>query len=985
MKKLLSALTAAVLPVVALVGISAAPAQAVALPFECSPDLYQVSASTSGLYIFDTTTQAFTRQGSGTTSGINAIGFNTADNLIYGIASSNLIQIDSSGAFTNLGSISVPGGVSLGTSGGDFLPYSGSGDAYLLTASGANWTKIDVNTRVATDYAVTGTTWSSLDLTINADGTKAYGINGGKLQVATLGANSATIAEYTLNFPSANSSSFGAAYSDASGDLFFFDNTAKTMFYLAATEVAKVGTSTPTITTFGNSTNLTAPNDGASCGSAPSPLAPTVFTGVSSSVTSSSADLAGWIKPAASSIAAISQQFCYSTSDVRVAGVLSPATCVNPTSAALISGASTDVRASLTGLTGGTKYYYQVVATDLGGQVGFGAVNNFTTTGGGSPTNYTVTWDAQGGSVSPASNTVADGSPVSLPTPTRSGYTFDGWFTLASGGTQQSGNYTVNGSGATFYAHWTAVPAPTNYTVTWDARGGNVSPASDTVADGSPVSLPTPTRSGYTFDGWFTAAAPNGTQQSGSFTVNGSDVTFYAHWTANTPAPTTYNVYFTNLGGYVSQGGGVAGAVINCPSAPVRPGYTFKGWGSCAAGGSYTITGNTTLEAQWEKTIVAVTFTSNGSTVNTQNPTPGSVIDCPAAPTRAGYTFLGWPGCVDGKYTVTGAANIEAKWEKTAYPVTFTSNGSTVNSVNATVGSVIDCPPAPTRAGYTFLGWPGCVDGKYTVTGAATVAAQWIENLAPVPNPPAAGGGQTGHENQPTTLLPNGNKDGLKLTAPDWSLDLIGQENGVNVPLDTLGRIVFQEGHLAHTSGSGFKPNSDVHVYIFSTPILLGILHTDANGNFVGDLPLPAGLAVGDHTVQVDGYAPDNSVRTADVPVVYAAAKPVTLTKSVFFSPDSTVLSKYTIKKITSLVKGLPLGSTLVTAKIVGFVYPINSAAANKKISDGRAKNIAALLKKLGVKGNFTVIGAGRDKVADPTARRVDVAITYTELVMHHN
>jgi outer membrane protein OmpA-like peptidoglycan-associated protein len=105
------------------------------------------------------------------------------------------------------------------------------------------------------------------------------------------------------------------------------------------------------------------------------------------------------------------------------------------------------------------------------------------------------------------------------------------------------------------------------------------------------------------------------------------------------------------------------------------------------------------------------------------------------------------------------------------------------------------------------------------------------------------------------------------------------------------------------------------------------------------------------------------------------------VTKSVFFSPDSTKLSAYTIKKITNLVKGLPAGSTLVTAKIVGFVYPINSAAANKKISNGRASNIAALLKKLGVTGNFTVIGAGRDKVADPTARRVDVSITYTTLV----
>ena len=988
MKKLLSALTAAVLPAIALVGFASAPAHAVAAPFDCSPDLYQVSASTNGLYIFDTTAQSFTRRGSGTTSGINAIGFNTADNLIYGIANSNLVQIDSTGAFTSLGSITVPQGVTLGTSGGDFLPYSGSGDAYLLTASAGNWTKVDVNTKVATDYAVTGTTWASLDLTINADGTKAYGINGGKLQVATLGANSATIADYTLNFPSSNSNSFGAAYSDASGDLFFFDNTLKTMFYLSAAEVAKVGTSTPTITTFGNSTNLTAPNDGASCGSASSPLAPIVTTSTpATSIADTSATVAGTVTTASgvsSTVAINGASICYSVSSAITAGLLSNSpNCATVNSSAISpSTSAAAVSRSLTGLTAGTTYYFQVQATNGVPLTGFGLVRTFTTTGGGAPTNYTVTWDAQGGSVSPASNTVADGSPVSLPTPNRSGYTFDGWFTQAApNGTQQVGSYTVNGAGVTFYAHWTAnPPAPTNYTITWDARGGSVSPAANTVASGTPVSLPTPSRSGYSFDGWFDAIS-GGNQQVGAITVN-ADVVLYAHWTANAPAPTTYNVYFTNLGGYISQAGGTSGTVITCPAAPVRAGYKFVSWGgACSAGGSYTITGNQTFDAKWETATVTVNFTNGGSNVNTQNVTPGSVVDCPAAPTRAGYTFMGWPGCVNGKYTVTGAANIEAQWDKTSYPITFTSNGEQVKTTSGTSGSVIDCPAAPTRAGFTFLGWPGCVDGKYTVTGGVTIAAQWIENLAPVPNPPAAGGGQTGHETEPTTLLPNTSKDGLKLTAPGWTLDLIGQDQGVNVPLDTLGRIVFQEGHMAHTSGSGFKPNSDVHVYIFSTPILLGILHTDANGNFVGDLALPADLNVGDHTVQVDGYAPDNSVRTADVPVVYAASKPATVTKSVFFAPDSTVLSKYTVKKITSLVKGLPMGSTVVTAKIVGFVYPINSAAANKKISNGRANNIAALLKKLGLTGNFTVIGAGRDKVADPTARRVDVAITYTTLV----
>lgn len=933
MKKLLSAVTAAILPVVAVVGLSAGPAQATALTqnnFNCDNNLYQISKGPSGvangdqgaLYKFNVGTQIFQRVGTGAVSGINALGRNPVDGYLYAFANNNLYQITNTGDFRNMGATSG----TVYTTGADFLPTPAGNPNMLLTDGSGGFATFNVQTRVGT--AITGVTnanlWGAADLTVSSDGTMAYGMDGGTLDIYNIATK--TVTTKTTDYAGvthAFGSSFGAAYTDISGDLFFYANySSGSGGYMYSIAADQVGLTNPVMNEFGGFSGEQGPNDGASCATASSPLAPIVDTYPDTNTpytSGASVTLSGSVETggqAGSAISASGIQVCYSiSSDVHLGALSVSPDCASATPSSLASSTSADVARTVTGLADGT-YYFQVKATNTVPLTSYGDVQQFTIGNGG------------GGS----------------PTPP---------------------------------------PAPTNYTITWDARGGSVSPVDNTVAAGTPVSLPTPTRSGFTFDGWFDAIS-GGNQQIGAITVN-SDGVLYAHWTANAPtppAPPTYNVYFTNLGGYISQGGGTAGTVITCPPAPVRDGYTFKGWGSCSAGGSYTITGNTTLEAQWEKTTVVVNFISNGSTVNSQTVTPGSVIDCPPAPVRAGYTFKGWPGCIDGKLTVTGAANIEAQWEKTSYPITFTSNGEPVKSTSGTSGSVIDCPPAPTRAGYTFIGWPGCVDGKYTVTGAATIAAQWIENLAPVPNPPAAGGGQTGHETQPTTLLPNGDKDGLKLTAPGWSLDLIGKDtSGVNVPLDTLGRIVFQEGHKAHTSGSGFKPDSDVHVYIFSTPILLGILHTDANGNFVGDLALPAGLNVGDHTVQVDGYAPDNSVRTADVPVVYAASKPMTVTKSVYFSPDSTVLSKYTVKKITSLVKGLPAGSMLVTAKIVGFVYPINSAAANKKISNGRANNIAALLKRLGVTGNFTVIGAGRDKVADPTARRVDVAITYTTLV----
>lgn len=70
---------------------------------------------------------------------------------------------------------------------------------------------------------------------------------------------------------------------------------------------------------------------------------------------------------------------------------------------------------------------------------------------------YVVTFDAQGGSVTPASKSVTCGQPYgSLPVPVRAGYRFDGWFTVATGGTQVTAETVVTVTAAqTLYAHWT--------------------------------------------------------------------------------------------------------------------------------------------------------------------------------------------------------------------------------------------------------------------------------------------------------------------------------------------------------------------------------------------------------------------------------------------------------------------------------------------------------------------------------------------------
>ncbi|MBR1386037.1 MAG: InlB B-repeat-containing protein, partial [Bacilli bacterium] len=82
---------------------------------------------------------------------------------------------------------------------------------------------------------------------------------------------------------------------------------------------------------------------------------------------------------------------------------------------------------------------------------------------------YTLTYNANGGSVSPASKTLNEGASYgNLPTPTRSGYTFDGWFTEINGGSKVSANTLINGN-ITIYAHWTEIPQD-NGTISLNAR-----------------------------------------------------------------------------------------------------------------------------------------------------------------------------------------------------------------------------------------------------------------------------------------------------------------------------------------------------------------------------------------------------------------------------------------------------------------------------------------------------------------------------------
>jgi len=136
---------------------------------------------------------------------------------------------------------------------------------------------------------------------------------------------------------------------------------------------------------------------------------------------------------------------------------------------------------------------------------------------------YTITFNANGGTVSPTSaQTGTNGRLTSLPTPTRTGYTFNGWATTDGTVVTTSTVFTAN---TTIYAKWTLI----TYTITFNANGGSVTPTSGTTGEGGKLaSLPIPTRTNFTFNGWFTSSS-SGIEVTAN-TVFAENSTIYAQW-----------------------------------------------------------------------------------------------------------------------------------------------------------------------------------------------------------------------------------------------------------------------------------------------------------------------------------------------------------------------------------------------------------------------------------------------------------------------
>lgn len=385
----------------------------------------------------------------------------------------------------------------------------------------------------------------------------------------------------------------------------------------------------------------------------------------------------------------------------------------------------------------------------------------------------TVYWDANGGVVSPTSNTVSSPWVVTAPTPTRSGYTFSNWRNPISGDLLYTvgagGSFTIPFDGITMYAIWIQINPPVN-TVAPSVTPSSGTAGSTTFSSTTGSWNNSPTSYSYQWQyndqgsTWLSISGATGSSYlppSNYVSLYGSSlrcvVTASNSGGSNSAISNTVTVsapivnrtvYWNANGGTVSPTSNTVSSpwVVTAPT-PTRSGYTFSGWRdtpsgdffySASAGGSFTIPyDGITMYARW---TLAVSIPSGGSVSLTGGSTPGSVI------TASTSGWSGSPTSYDVFITTALSPNIPTSSSSRV----ASSGGGTSASYIITSSDAIS-PVNIFRAFATAsnsAGTSGVVQSPNTITTTS----------APPPTPPSITSG-------PTISWASGNNFTLSATA----------------------------------------------------------------------------------------------------------------------------------------------------------------------------------------------------------------------------
>ena len=363
------------------------------------------------------------------------------------------------------------------------------------------------------------------------------------------------------------------------------------------------------------------------------------------------------------------------------------------------------------------------------------------------------------------------GGELTLPTPTKEGYTFAGWYEdalftkkIGNGGDKYQVTYNIE-----MYAKW----SQNSFEVTYDyaTNGGNSADKENAVfIYGEKIDLGVKAnKDGYSFVGWNTDK--NAKEALTELTMGSQDITLYAIYKKDLKA--TFTVQDSNAVTASAQEAvcSIYNKETSCtakaPTLTAKTGYTAIGWNtnkdattsSLASGANLTLSSNSTYYSITKNnTNLTSTFTvqdTNAATTSASsvsctryNGATSCSIKAPTLTAKSGYTAIGWNTNKDATTSsLASGANLTLSSNSTYYSITknntnltatFNANGATAigqDSASCTrYNGASSCQvtlPTITRNGFTINGWSTNKDAtsgtaagaKVTLTGNATYYA----------------------------------------------------------------------------------------------------------------------------------------------------------------------------------------------------------------------------------------------------------------------
>lgn len=371
---------------------------------------------------------------------------------------------------------------------------------------------------------------------------------------------------------------------------------------------------------------------------------------------------------------------------------------------------------------------------------------------------YNVTLNTNGGVLANESDNIThytQGTVVTLPTPTKVGYKFEGWYENKDFTGNKVTMITADSEGdKVYYAKWIAE----TYAISYELNDGIIADGENVTSYtyGVGATLPTPTKAHYKFGGWYEKSDFSGESVKTILTNEIGAKTYYAKWIAD-----TYKVTLNTQGGTIADDKNITsyeyGTTVKLPTSKdiTKADYHFNGWYDNAEFTGTPITEITMKEvpetgnsmifyAKWTKNEpdkYMVTFKNADGTVLQSGDVEKDTMPVYAGATptkeqddRYTYVFDKW---VPELTSVTGPATYKATYTSTSrvYQVTLNVNDGTIgeNVTDYTYGTAVTLP-VPTKKGYKFEGWydnaeftgVAVTEISAAATGDKTYYAKWV-------------------------------------------------------------------------------------------------------------------------------------------------------------------------------------------------------------------------------------------------------------------